>query len=171
MSLEDKRDVQYLMQNAKLLDKLHLEVYSQESLVGLLSPGARTLKILDLKVLIVEAYEEYFYHLFEGICEELEALTGNNLLEALSFEIVVGVDCDEAEDGIGSMIQNVEKVLVKPGWSTLRQVSFKVPVVHCLVDDSAVLSEALQSLPDKYVSHLSKLESVVFNFSSYVVED
>jgi hypothetical protein len=31
---------------------------------------------------------------------------------------------------------------------------------------SAKLSDALQSLPDKYLSHLSKLESIQLKFSS-----
>jgi hypothetical protein len=79
------------------------------------------------------------------------------MLEALSLE--VDVDGHESEDFIGSTIRNVEKVLVKPGWSALRQVSFKVAITCCLVsrEDSAKLSEALQSLP--YLSHLSKFES------------
>jgi hypothetical protein len=64
----------------------------------------------------------------------------------------------------------VEKVLVKPGWSALRQVSFNVLIVCRQVsrEDRAKLSEVLQSLPDKYLSHLSKIESVSFNYSAYV---
>ena len=168
ISLEDKRNVRYLMQNAKLLDKLHLDVYCRDSVVGLhdiLSPSAHTLKVLDLSSLM------YFHNPLERVYEELEALAGNNMLEALSFEIVVCANYVGTADTIGSIIQNVEKVLVKPGWSALRQVSFKVPVARCLVLDSARLSEMLQSLFDKYVSQLSKLESVVVNFSSYLVED
>ena len=38
------------------------------------------------------------------------------------------------------------------------------------MEDSAKLSEALQSLLDKYLCHLSNLESVAFNFSVYVVK-
>jgi len=97
-------------------------------------------------------------------------MAGHNMLEALSFE--VRVDGDETEDSIGSIIQNVEKVLVKPGWSSLRQVSFTFLIACCTVlkEESAKLSEALQSLPDKYLSHLSKLESVAFKSSSYVVK-
>ena len=177
-SLDDIQKVRYLLQNAKVLEKLHLTVACGQSLVGLrdsLSSSARTLKVLDLKVHIDSDISYVILcEPFEGICEELEALAGNNMLEALSFEIVVPVcvDIDKTEEGIGSMIQNLEKVLVKPGWSSLRQVSFKIPVLICLVPDSVRLSKTLvQSLPDKYLSHLPKLESVVFNFSSYMVED
>jgi len=63
----------------------------------------------------------------------------------------------------------VEKVLVKPGWSALRQVSFKVLIPGWPAESSAELSEMLQSLPDKYLSHLSKLESVAFNYSVCLV--
>ena len=167
---EDKQNIRYITQNAKLLEKLQLTVGCGESLLGLrdlLSPCTRTLKVFDLTVPI------FFDEPLKGVCEELEALAGNNILEALSFEIEVCAVYKEIDHALGSAMQNVEKVLVKPGWSALRQVSFKVPVVcclPCLVQDSAGLSEALQSLPDKYLSHLPKLESVVFNYSFYVIK-
>ena len=37
-------------------------------------------------------------------------------------------------------------------------------------EESAALSEALQSLPNEYLSCLSQLESIVFNFSASVVK-
>jgi hypothetical protein len=99
----------------------------------------------------------------------LEALAGCNMLEALSF--IVLVDGYETEDFIGSIIQKVEGVLVKPGWSALSKVSFKLEV-SCRTtvesEDSAKFSESLQSLPDKYLSHLSKLDSVAFSYSAEV---
>ena len=91
-------------------------------------------------------------------------MAGHNTLEALSFEVRVE-DHIEREYIIGLIIQKVEKVLVKPGWSALRQVSLKVSILCCPV--SAEVSEVLQSLPDIYLSHLSKLESVAFNYSAY----
>ena len=164
---EDEWNLRYLLQNAKLLEKLHLSVGLGCSLVGLhdiLSPIASTLNVLDLTVSL------YVDLPLAGLCDELEAMAGHNMLEALSFE--VRVNGDETEDAIGSIIQNVEKVLVKPGWPALKQVSFELSIACCQVsrEDSAKLSEALQSLPDKYLSQLSKLESVSFNFSAYVVE-
>jgi hypothetical protein len=163
-SFEDEWNIRYLLQNAKLLEKLHLSVGLGWSLVGLhdiLSPSASTLKVLDLTVFL---YDELP---LAGLCDELEAMAGHNMLEALSFE--VRVDSDETVDSIGSIIQKVEKELVKPGWSALRQISFTFLISCCHVsrEDSAKLSEALQSLPDKYLSHLSKLDSVAFN-SAYV---
>ena len=162
---EDERNIRYLLQNAKLLEKLHLSVDIRRSLVGLLSPTgiARTLKILDLKV--------FLYHHFSapplgGLCEELEAMAGHNILETLSFD--VSVDVRDTEDSIGSVIQNVEKVLVKPGWTALRQVSFKVSIAWYVVprEYGVKFSEKLQSIPDKYLSHLSQLESVALNYST-----
>ena len=170
-SFGDERNIRYLLQNAKLLEKLHLSVdVGRGSLVGLrdmLSPSASALKVLDFKVPL---YDESISLSLAGIYEELEAMAGHNILEALSFE--VNVDGHETVDVIGSIIHNVEKVLVKPGWSALRQVSIKVSIACCLVSrkDSAALAEELQSLPNIYLSHLSKLESVTFNFSAFVVK-
>jgi len=153
---EDERDIRYLLQNAKLLEELHLFVGPDWSLVDLhdiLSPSAGFLKVLGLTVSLDSVDLE--------LCEELEAMAGHNMLEAVSFEVEVGVD--ETEDDIGPIIQNVLKELVRPGWSALRQVSIKLIVTWCW--NSEELSEALQFLPDKYLSDLLKLESVVFNYS------
>ena len=168
--LEDERNIRYLLQNAKLLEKLHLSVGFDRSLVGLhdiLSPSARTLKVLDLTVYL---YDDSVPLRLAGLCEELEAMEGHYMLESLSFEIQV--DGHETEDLVGSTIQKVEKVLVKPGWSLLRQISFKVSIACCQVssEESAELCEVLQSLPDKYLYHLPKLESVAFSYSAYVAE-
>ena len=157
---EDEQNIRYLLQNAKVLEKLHLSVVYGRSLVGLLSLSARTLKVLDLSVSLWE------HPLFlEGICEELEALAGHNMLEALSFVLHVGVN--DTEDFIGSIIQKMGNVLVKSGWFALRQVSFKLPLAR--FRNSRQLCEALQSIPDKYLSHLSKLKSIAFDYTAYVV--
>jgi hypothetical protein len=171
-SLEDKGNLLRLLQNAKSLEKLHLYVGWDQSLEGLhdiLSTSASTLQTLGFTALTgtFETYGDDFPQSLEGVCEGLETLAGHNsMLEALSFDIVTAHH-DETEEAIGSLIQNVEKVLAKPGWSALRQVSFKVAIVT----ESAELCETLlQSLPDRYLSHPSKLESVAFNFSAYVVK-
>ena len=159
----DAPNLRYLLQNAKLLEKLRLSVGHGQSLVGLLSPIACTLKVLDLTVLL----SQFLVPPLAGLCEELEKMAGHtNKLEALSPEVLVGLY--DAEDFIGSIIQNVEKVLlvIKPGWSALRAVSFKVT---CMSMDTPVryrdLARALQYLPERYLRHLSKLESVAFNYS------
>jgi hypothetical protein len=154
----DERNIRYLLQNAKLLEELHLSVAHDQNLVELLPPSARTLKVLSLTVFLDSV------HLW--ICEVLEAMAGHNMLEALSFEVHVGGL--GTEDSIGSIIQNVATVLVKPGWSALRQVYFKVLFASSEVsrEDRAKLLETLQSLPDKYLSHLPKL--VTFNFVAKV---
>ena len=171
--LGDEQNIRYLLQNAKLLEELHLSTaefgadHCLDGLHDILSVSAGILKVLDLSLLLYEKSDGIINLPFEELCEELEAMAGRNVLEVLSLE--VKLYRDETADDIGSMFQNVEKVLVNPGWSSLRQVSFKVPIRYWLVKDSAELAEELQSLlPDKYLSRLSKLESVAFNFSSYV---
>ena len=167
-SFDDGRSIRYLLQNAKLLETLHLLVGFDWSLVGLhdiLSPSAHTLKVLDLTVSLYSVPLP-----LAGLCEELEAMAGHYALEALSIE--VQVDGHETEDFIGSTIQKVENVLVKSGWSALKQVSFKVSIACCLVTKVNIekLFEALQTLPDKYLNRISKLESVAFGYSAYFVE-
>ena len=158
---KDKQNIRYLLQNAKLLEELHLTNKRGRILVGLhdiLSLSASTLKVFDLKISLCDIS-------CAGLCEGLETMAGHNMLEVLSIE--VQVDGDETEDSVTSIIQNVEKVLVKPGWSALKQVSFIVSIGFRRVsmENSARLSKALQSLPDKYPGPLSKLKSVTFNFS------
>ena len=167
---EDERNIRYLLQNATLLEKLHLSVGHDQSLAGLhdiLSLNASTLKVLDMKVFL---YHDFVPLVLAGLCEELEAMAGYNTLDTLSFE--VGVDGDETDDIIGRAFEKLEKVLIKPGWSALRHVSFKVSIACCKVssEESAELFEELQTLPDKYLSHLPNHESVAFNYSVYIAE-
>ena len=159
IDLADDRSIKCLLQNAKLLERLHLSVDSDRNLVGVLSTSTPTLKVLDLTVSLYC----YGHPPLAGLCEELKVMAGHNTLESLSFE--VSVDAGSTLDFIGSTIQKVANVLVKPGWSALRQVSIKLPVRSR--EESAEVSEALQSLPDRYLSHLLKLESVAFNYSAY----
>ena len=82
------------------------------------------------------------------------------MLEAISFKIKISADYDETVGAIGSLIQNVEKLLAQPGWSAsaLRQVV-----------KSAELLEALKTPFNKIFRHSSKPESVSFSFPAYVV--
>ena len=163
---EDEQNIRYLLQNAKLLEKLYLRLGYRRNFAGLLSSSARTLKILDLAIPL---HKETAPQPLAGLCEELEAMAGhNNKLEALFLEILI--DAQKTENFVGSIFQDVGNVLVNPGWSALRQVSFKVAIASHLVSNVVTekLFNALQSVPDKYLSHLSKLESVALSFSAYV---
>ena len=155
---EDEQIIRYLLQNAQSLEELHLSVDCRRNLVGLLSPSARsgTLKVLDLTVFLYR----FCTPPLAGLCEEFEAMSGRNKVEALFFE--VKVDAHESEDFIGSVIQKVEEVLVRPGWSALKQVSFKI---SCLSRANRAKAEALRYLPDEYLRRLSKLQSIAFTYS------
>ena len=165
---EDEQNMRYLLQNTNL-KLLNLLVTLNGSLAmrlhDILSPIASTLKVLDLTV--------YLHDLSRaGLCEGLEAMAVHNKLEVLSIALCIGYGDDVTEDSVGSILQNMERVLVKPGWSALRQVSFRVDISgfwRVSRESSARLSKALQSLPDKYLSQLSKLESVAFNYSARLV--
>jgi hypothetical protein len=168
--LADEWNIRHLLENANLLEELHLSIFCGQSLVRLhdiLSPtsSARTLKVLHFTVSLFDKSLRLNQR-FAGLCEGLEAMAGDNMLEVLSFDI--DVDLHDTEDSVGCEVQRVEKVLVRPGWSALRQVFFKLKIpgraLHC-GRNSARMCKALQSVPDKYLSHLSKLESVAFNYS------
>ena len=163
---EDEQNFRYLLQNAKLLEKLHLSVgpSSGGTVVGFLSP-ARTLKVLDLSMALYSTGINGMP--LGGLCEELDAMAGHNVLEALSCDI--RIDQYYTIDIIGSVIQDME-VLVKPGWPALRQVSLKVSCRAAMMESIyRMFFEELQSLPDEYLSRLSKLDSVAFNYSVCVV--
>ena len=164
----DKQNIRHLLQNAKLLEKLHLSLVSPDQSFGglhdILSASACILKVFDLSLSLYPGINLRL----EGFCDALETMAGRNMLEALSLE--VNVYRYMTADTIGSFIQSVEKILVKPGWPALRKVSFKVPVVYYVEDEDFAeeLARKLQFLlPDTYLSHLSKLESVALNVSSY----
>ena len=161
---EDEQNIRYLLQKAKLLEKLELSAERGQNLMGLLSPNARTLKVLDLSVSLWDGSSIYL----GGICEELEALAEHNMLEAFKVRVDINSgDSISTEGFIGSIFQKVENLLVKPGWSALRRVSFKVAILGWN-RNAEKLCEALQSLPDKYLNHLSKLDSVSFNYQAYL---
>ena len=116
----EDQDIQYLLQNTKLLEKLHLSIGFGRCLLELyniLSPNARTLKVFDLKVALCNSHIPQL----AGICKELETMKGRNVLEALSIEVQVGHYWGHTEDFLGYTFQKAEKVLVKPGWPALRQ--------------------------------------------------
>jgi len=169
--LNDEENIRYLLQNAKLLEILHLSVENHQDLVGIhdiLFTSAPTLKVIDMTI----SCDNFGLPPLAVLCEELEAMAGNNVLETLSFKIPLGGD--ETGDSVGSAVQNVAKILVNPGWSRLRQVSFKISIPCCRDIswvDSAELFEALQTLPDKYLSHPPKPKSFnTFNYSTYVAK-
>ena len=127
---DSEKSVRYLLQNAKLLENFHLTVVCSRIL------GLRHLEFVFLG----------------GFCEELEALPEHNMLEALSFDFHVHGSHDgfEMEDFIGSILQKLEKVLVRviPRWSALRQVSFRVLISPWGIRNIAEFCETLQI--DKY---------------------
>ena len=159
MSFEDfegERNIRYLLQNAKLLEKLDLSNYGGRSLGGLLTLSAHTLKILDLYVPLCR--DSVF---LGGICEELEAWAGHDMLEALSIE--ASVTRHDTEDFIASIFQKVVSVLVKPGWSSLRQVPL-------YTQSSALTAQSYSWRNNLYSINISvafRNSSLAFNYSTY----
>ena len=129
----EEDSLRYLLRSTKSLERLRLSV--RQSLMGLndiiLSSNASTLEVLDLMMEVLLNV----HHLSQplaGLCEVLEAMAGRYKLETLSFEVVV-VDNRETVDFIGPILQKVENILVKPGWS----VSLQVVIGFIRLDRSA----------------------------------
>ena len=136
----DEQNLRYLLQ---LLEELYLSVAFYQSLVGLhdtLSPSARILKVLDLTASLYNRFDPLP---LGWLCEELEAMAGHDMLEALSLEVQVHFHVPLVSSFVGSVIEEMVKVLVKPGWSALRQVSIKVSIKFC-PESTTKMSEALQ---------------------------
>ena len=160
---EGTSNIRYLLQKAKFLEELNLPNGLGQSIVGLhdiLSPILRTLKVLHLTTPLHCIFPLRLY-------KELEAMAGHNVLEALTYAI--NVSGRETEDDIGPIIRKVGEILIKPGWSALKQVSFKVVIARMVPKEvTEKLCEVLQSLPDKYLNHFSNSKRLEFNYSAYV---
>ena len=92
--------------------------------MGLVSPSARTLKVLDLTVSLHTSASSPTPPLAE-LCQELEAMAGRNILEALFLKVCVG-DQLENEDFIGYKISRIGE----GGTSTLITFSYLVLSGH-----------------------------------------
>jgi hypothetical protein len=153
---EDRWAFGQLVLNARFLQKLELSLGINECSVGLhrlLSPRARTLKYLEVSLHVHTGGPERLP--LGGLCRELEAMAGNNILEALCF--VIYIEVDDTEETIGPTIQNLETALLKPGWSTLRRVSITLICTDSVsVEEGTKINDGLQSLSDNYLSQLSE---------------
>jgi hypothetical protein len=87
---DDERNIRYLLQNAKLLEKLCLSVgvlgWDLMELHDTLSPCARTLKVLDLTLSLRDGPVA---QPIGGLCRALEAIAGHNMLESLFLEVEI----------------------------------------------------------------------------------
>ena len=77
---EQTQNCRYFLQNAKLLEKLHLSVRRFGSLEGFHSrsesSSARNLKVLNLSVPLYFIDSKFVFLRLGGFCEELEAMAG-----------------------------------------------------------------------------------------------
>ena len=74
---EDEQNIRYILQNTKFLEKLHLSVGFLRRIVGSF-PQCTHFEGFWFDVL-------YRSSVCSGVCEELEAMAGHNMLESLSF--------------------------------------------------------------------------------------
>jgi hypothetical protein len=144
--------------------KIELRILLVDRPVWLEGPGAslainscRTLKFLALTITVVGEYHDPLCKL----CSELRFIAGNNVLEELELDLLVGASClTESEDWFA-----FDSMLAESGaFPMLRRVSVKIrwySAPSSPVEQDAVLG----SLSEDAFPRLVESKAVVFKFS------
>ncbi|KAF8808939.1 hypothetical protein BYT27DRAFT_7188471 [Phlegmacium glaucopus] len=161
---EDVQVTQELFENVKHLEELLINVQvNTQSLAGLsemISSNARNLRSLE----VMSVFKSRRSHaLMIGLCEELEALTGNNVLQFLKITFVM--DGCESRTLVETAFGRLEEVLMDPGWSALKCVSIEIHV-RCCYRDARRLE--LNSVPEVYLSRLSGRKILDYKGPDYI---
>jgi len=100
-----------------------------------------------------------------GLCEELSAFAGSNVIEEISLEVFVQPDC---QCKTGDEWGRLDAVLTN-GFPKLYQVSLRIIIyVFLLHSNGIALQEKLNRLPEEQFPRLSKNSIVMFDFSTQV---
>jgi hypothetical protein len=92
-----------------------------------------------------------------GLCEELEALAGCNVLRVLNFKFTV--DGCESKTWLKDAFERLEEVLMSTGWSALKRVFVEIRLGCCSRQGERL---HLESLPELYLSRLSSWGILVY---------
>ena len=101
-----------------------------------------------------------------GLCEELSAFAGSNVIEEISLEVFVQMD---SPCKTGDEWGRLDAVLAN-GFPKLYQVSLPIVIwVFSSRSSGIALQEKLNRLPEEQFPWLSKSSIVTFDFSTEVV--
>lgn len=123
----------------------------------MISVNARNLKTLQV-VTVLNGRQSHPLSLMAGLCNELEALAGNKVLQTLKFTFNMG-GC-ESKAVVETAFSRLEEVLMDRGWSALMHVSIEIKVMCCLWVAGRV---ELKSIPDMYLGRLSSRKILYYN--------
>ncbi|KIM43880.1 hypothetical protein M413DRAFT_26159 [Hebeloma cylindrosporum] len=161
---EDIDAVQSILIRAIQLQNLHLRMfdsftYSNTRLAEMIIRSIRTLKTLKLAFYIVEESSEI---VLSHLCQDLQTISGDNIIESLSISILVNPGSNLAKGGNEWGL--LDKVLTKKdAWFRLKQVSVEIQVPTCLQIDDIIA--ALNNLPDNHFKGLSTSETISFKLA------
>ena len=112
----------------------------------MISANARNLKSLQLMTVLTSS-ENHIPMI--GLCEELEALAKNNVLQILKFTF--SMDGCGSKAVVEAAFGRLEEVLMDQGWSTLMRVSIEITVECCR---GVAGKLGLKSVPELYLGRL-----------------
>jgi hypothetical protein len=100
-----------------------------------------------------------------GLCGELNAFAGLNVIEEISLEVFVKMDC---QCKTGNEWGRLDAALAN-GFPKLYQVSLRIVIWVFLSHSNGIaLQEKLNKLPEEQFPRLSKNSTVMFDFSTEV---
>ena len=132
------------------------EVFPAIEFSKAVAPSLETLKRVHLTLVVDEDSEDPL----AGFCEELEAISGKNQLE--SIEIVVDLQADEDCHTGAHTWSRLEKVLLQPGWPTLKHVSLLIIIYR---ENNSPFKVALERLRETQFAGLMSSNNLDFQFS------
>jgi hypothetical protein len=119
------------------------------SLAGLsemISVHARNLRTLQVKTVLTGRQS---HALMTGLCEELEALADNQLLQILRFTF--SMDGCESRDVVETAFRRLDEVLMDQAWAALICVAIEIRVTCCYWVAQEL---GLEVVPEMYLGRL-----------------
>ena len=134
-------------------------IFSEIKFAKMIAPSLQTLRRVHLTLVVDEESEDPL----AGFCEELEAISGENQLE--SIEIVTDFRVfrvsEDSQSGADTW-SGLEKVLLQPGWPTLKHVSLLIIIYR---KNDSLFKVALERLREKQFAGLMSSNNIDFQFS------
>ncbi|KAF8150700.1 hypothetical protein B0H34DRAFT_665812 [Crassisporium funariophilum] len=161
---EDVSATERLLKDVKTLETLELFVCTAapfQNLAKFMAQNARTLKTLNLRIHLDEGEES---DPLLGLCEELEAVSDNNVVETIEMTVEVSTDTDCST---GDDWGRLDKVLNKPVWPKLKHVTLDIGI-YVYSNDGEALKEALDLLPQIQLGRLADSKTVDFKFTTHI---
>jgi hypothetical protein len=125
----------------------------------MLQPSMQTLKHIVVNISDVNVDDDPLF----GFPSEFKDMRTENIIETVTIRVGVDSVCRRGDDW-----GRLDKVLLTPGWFSLKRVSLAIEIaIHFKRDrndDDDELEKALRELPETQFPRLSSSNSVSFDF-------